>query len=67
MTFSDHSSYWVRDIGAVMITDTAFERNDRYHTSLDTAETLDYDRIAEVVNGTFSAVILLGKEYTDDA
>jgi Zn-dependent M28 family amino/carboxypeptidase len=53
---SDHRSYWRQGFPAVMITDTAFYRNDRYHTAADTPETLDYNRMAEVVRGVFRAV-----------
>lgn len=38
-----------------MVTDTSFFRNPRYHTPLDTAETLDYVRMAEVVKGVHCA------------
>ena len=59
MTFSDHASYWDHGINAVMITDTAFERNPNYHTPDDTADALDYSRMADVVTGTFAALIAL--------
>jgi hypothetical protein len=39
-----------------MITDTAFYRNERYHTAGDTPDTLDYRRMAGVVVGVFRAV-----------
>jgi len=39
-----------------MITDTAFLRNSTYHRHTDTADTLDYDRMAEVVKGIFNAL-----------
>lgn len=53
---SDHVSFWDLGYPAVMVTDTAFYRNDRYHTDADTAETLDYLRMAKVVEGIFQAV-----------
>ena len=37
LDFSDHLNYWKYDFNAVMITDTAFMRNPRYHRSSDTA------------------------------
>jgi hypothetical protein len=40
-----------------MITDTSFVRNPRYHTPEDTAETLDYERMAGVVDGVCNAVL----------
>lgn len=54
--FSDHRSYWAAGIPAVMVTDTAFFRNPRYHTAQDTPETLDYRRMAQAVQGLRSAV-----------
>jgi Zn-dependent M28 family amino/carboxypeptidase len=59
--FSDHRSYWAHGYPAVMITDTAFYRNDRYHTPHDTAETLDYGRMARVVQGVYQAVLALSR------
>ena len=47
--FSDHRNYWLHDIPAVMVTDTAFYRNKAYHTSDDTPDRLDYDRMSQVV------------------
>ena len=49
--FSDQWSYWQVGIPALMVTDTAFFRNDNYHTSGDTPDTLDWDRFARVVEG----------------
>src|SRR5438876_1131062 len=54
--FSDHLSYWEHGYPAVMVTDTAFYRNPRYHTSDDTPDTLDYERMALVVDGVVAAV-----------
>ncbi len=54
--FSDHLSYWEHGYPAVMVTDTAFYRNARYHTSDDTPDTLDYERMALVVDGLVAAV-----------
>lgn len=53
---SDHRNYWEHGCDAVMINDSAFLRNHNYHTSGDTIETLDFDRMAGVVTGAFSAV-----------
>ncbi len=54
--FSDHRNYWAHDINAVMITDTAFYRNKKYHEAGDTADRLDYGRMAKVVIGVFEAI-----------
>lgn len=56
IAFSDHAPYWDRGFEAVMISDTAFYRNPRYHTADDTWDTLDYGRMAKVVQGVFAAV-----------
>jgi hypothetical protein len=52
--FSDHASYWHEGYPALMITDTAFFRNPNYHGAGDTAERLDYARMAKVVQGVFA-------------
>ncbi len=54
--FSDHRSFWKFGYNAIMVTDTAFYRNPNYHGAGDTAETLDYRRMAEVVLGLKSAI-----------
>lgn len=53
---SDHSSYWRNGFPAVMITDTSFNRNPYYHTSHDTWQTLDYEKMAKVIQGVFAYV-----------
>ena len=60
--FSDHRCYWAFGYPAVMITDTAFYRNRRYHTAGDTWDRLDYERMAKVVVGTLEAVRALSRE-----
>jgi Zn-dependent M28 family amino/carboxypeptidase len=52
--FSDHLSYWNEDIPAVMVTDTAFMRNENYHQATDTYEKLDYLRMAKVVQAVYA-------------
>ena len=54
--FSDQRNYWHAGYNAVMITDSAFYRNRNYHTEHDTAEKLDYKRMAMVVEGVYAAV-----------
>ena len=53
---SDHKSFWDQGFPAVMITDTAFFRNKAYHSRHDTADRLDYERMAQVVSGLFAYV-----------
>ncbi|MFL5318794.1 MAG: M28 family peptidase, partial [Myxococcaceae bacterium] len=60
--WSDHASFWKQGYPAVMITDTAFYRNPRYHKAEDTADTLDYARMAEAAKGVFGAVMALDAE-----
>jgi Zn-dependent M28 family amino/carboxypeptidase len=59
--FSDHRNYWDMGYDAVMITDTAFYRNPNYHTPHDTPDTLDYTRMAMVVQGVYAAVVVLAR------
>jgi len=52
---SDQRNYWEFEYDAVMITDTSFIRNPNYHLETDTIETLDFDKITEVVNCCYNA------------
>jgi hypothetical protein len=56
VAFSDHLNHWDAGYDAVMITDTAFYRNPHYHALTDTPETLDYTRMAQVVDGVRGAI-----------
>lgn len=56
---SDHRNYWNAGYEALMITDTSFYRNQRYHGMSDTPETLDYECMANVVLGVYEAVVRL--------
>lgn len=51
VNFSDHRSFWKMGYQAVMITDTAFYRNPNYHTESDTIDTLDFNRMNELLKG----------------
>jgi hypothetical protein len=55
--FSDHRNYWEFGYDAVMITDTAFYRNPNYHEPSDTIDTLDFNRMKQVVKGIFWVLI----------
>jgi len=57
--FSDHLNFWQAGWNAVMITDTAFYRNPNYHEPTDTPDTLDYERMADVVTGVYAAITTL--------
>jgi hypothetical protein len=39
-----------------MVTDTAYARNPNYHTARDTADTLNYEQMALVVEGIYAAI-----------
>lgn len=55
--YSDHRNYWRMGYPAVMITDTAFARNTAYHTPQDTADRLNYQKMAEVVEAIYHTVL----------
>jgi len=48
---SDHASFRDQGFPAIMVTDTAYNRNPHYHRASDTPETLDYERMARVTLG----------------
>lgn len=48
---SDHASFQDAGIASLMLTDTAFYRNERYHTVGDLARTLDYKKMAQFTHG----------------
>jgi len=48
---SDNASFWDAGIPAVMLTDTSFLRNPHYHTHRDRPETLDYEKMVQLVKG----------------
>jgi Zn-dependent M28 family amino/carboxypeptidase len=54
--FSDHRSFWQFGFPAFMVPDTAFYRNPNYHDPGDTAETLDYEKITELILGLHQAL-----------
>jgi len=55
--YSDHLWYWKYGYKAVMITDTSFYRNNNYHQKTDTLETLNIDKMAEVIKGIFNVIV----------
>lgn len=57
--FSDHMNYWNFGFKALMITDTAFYRNQNYHQTSDKMETLDLQRMAKVIDGVYQTLIVL--------
>lgn len=57
INFSDHWSFWQEGYPAIMVTDTAFMRSRHYHAQTDLPETLDYERMAEVVQGLKNVIV----------
>jgi len=55
--FSDHLNYWKFGISALMITDTAFYRNKNYHEKTDTIETLDLNKMSQVINSVYITLV----------
>ncbi len=61
ITHSDHYSYNRHGFPAIMLTDTAFYRNNNYHTECDTYQTINFKFMAEHIINTCNAV----KEIAD--
>jgi Zn-dependent M28 family amino/carboxypeptidase len=59
---SDHWSFRLHGFAAIMITDTAYNRNPHYHRASDTPDTLDYDRMARVALGLAAMLRDLSRE-----
>jgi hypothetical protein len=53
---SDHMNYWKFGYNAVMINDTSFLRNPNYHELTDTIDTLDFNKMDQVVKGVFTSI-----------
>ena len=51
MGWSDHHSFALQEYPAILVTDTAPYRSDDSHEAADTADKLDYDAMARVVDG----------------
>jgi len=54
--FSDHRSFWKMGYPAVMITDTAFYRNPNYHSRTDSIDTLNFDKMNDLLKGLLNVV-----------
>lgn len=54
---SDHWSYWQHGYEAYILTDTSYLRNPHYHKVTDTIDTLNFDKMWEVVNGVYNVII----------
>ena len=56
--FSDHLNYWKFHYPAVLLTDTAFYRNRRYHQAGDTLARLDMRRLGLAVEALMATVLV---------
>ena len=54
--WSDHWSFWQEGWPALMVTDTAPYRYLHYHTTQDTPDKVDYERLARVVTGLHAMI-----------
>jgi Zn-dependent M28 family amino/carboxypeptidase len=57
INLSDNYSFWHHGYRAIMVTDTSFFRNGNYHQETDTIDTLNFDSMAEVVNGLYYTLL----------
>ena len=63
--FSDHWSFWQEGYPALMVTDTAPFRYPYYHTSEDTVDKVDCERMARVVRGLRAVIAELTSVNSD--
>jgi len=59
ISLSDNSSFWRHGYKAIMVTDTSFFRNQNYHQETDTIDTLDFEKMTEVVKGLHCTLLEL--------
>jgi Zn-dependent M28 family amino/carboxypeptidase len=57
---SDNSAFWRHGFKALMVTDTAFYRNENYHKETDTIDTINFEEMTDVVASLFAALVILG-------
>jgi aminopeptidase YwaD len=47
---SDHAAFWHAQVPAVFLTDTGEFRSTRYHSASDTADAVDFDKVAQLTD-----------------
>jgi Zn-dependent M28 family amino/carboxypeptidase len=57
INLSDNYSFWHHGYRAIMVTDTSFFRNKNYHQETDTIDTLNFDKMSELVNGLYKTLL----------
>ena len=60
--YSDHAEFWNVGYPGILVSDAPTYRNPNYHLSLDTVDTLDFDRLTRVTNGMVAVVRALAAE-----
>ena len=60
-SWSDHSSFWKFNYPGIMVTDTGGFRSPWHTTRGDTMEKIDFEALARITLGMYSAVIELTK------
>ena len=58
-SWSDHWSFWQAGYAALMVTDTAPWRYPWYHTANDTLDKIDFEKLADVVDGLEAVTLAL--------
>jgi hypothetical protein len=53
---SDQRNYWKFGYPALMVNDTSFLRNPNYHSRSDTIDTLNFEKMTQVVNSVYRAI-----------
>lgn len=53
---SDHAAFWAKNIGAVMLCNTANLRNPHYHQQSDRPDTLDFDFFTRAAQTSFDGI-----------
>ncbi len=59
--WSDHRAFWEQGYPALMVTDTAPNRNPHYHRRTDLPDVIDVERLSRVVSGLREVIIDLGQ------